>query len=274
MKKILLLTGVLLALTASLASAAPGLDAGWSVAGVSNSGCPVHSASLTDRSDPCNDNFAGPYAYALAVHAPAGISKWVGEELILDVQTDAAILPDWWHLEKANAGAGIPAGCRDGSYSFSTVRGVGNTSTCKDYWGVNPQSGGTVWLPGNGGPNRTRMFGAFARATSEAIAITPDVEYYVGSGSFDTNHAVADPGPPPVAFCDGCLRPACIVFQYLKVAQPAGTPGGDALITTQNVRRYMTWQGGAVGPGPGGNDCPAATPTRKATWGQVKSLYR
>jgi hypothetical protein len=269
MKKFLLLTGELLSLTASLASAAPGLDAGWTVAGVSASGCPVSPASLTDMSDACNDNFAGPYTYALAVKAPAGITKWVGEEFFLDVQTPAAVLPDWWHLEAADPGVGIPAGCRDGSYSFSTVRVIGTTATCRNYWGSSPQPGSTAWLPGTGGANRSRMFGAFARAASTAIAITADVEYYVGQGVFDMNHAVADPGPPAVSRCDGCLVPACIVFTYLKLAQPSGTPGGDVLIT-KNVRQYMTWQGGAV-PGSG---CPAATPTHKATWGQVKSLYR
>jgi hypothetical protein len=268
MKKILLLTGVLLALTASLASAVPGLDAGWFTPGNNASYCPVNPASVVNRSDNCDANDNGPYGFALALNAPAGISKWVGEELILDVQTAAAILPDWWHLEKASVGPpATPAGCRDGSAGFSTLRGTGSTTTCKDYWGATAQSGGIVWLPGNGGANRIRMFGAFARATSEAIAITADVEYYVGTGAFDTNHAVADVGVQP---CAGCLLPACLVFQYIKVAQPAQTPGGDALLTDENVRRYMTWQGGAVG----GNGCPAETPTRRATWGQVKSLYR
>jgi hypothetical protein len=68
--------------------------------------------------------------------------------------------------------------------------------------------------------------------------------------------------------CAGCQLGACIVFQYIKVAQPAGTPGGDALLTDQHNTRYMTWQGGV------GTNCPQATPTRKASWGQVKSLYR
>lgn len=270
MKKILLLTGVLLALTASLASAAPGLDIGWSSIALPASGCPAAPSSMTDATDLCSDNFAASHTFAMAFKAPAGISKWVGEEFIVDVQSSAPVLPDWWHLEAANAGAGVPAGCRDGSFGFTTTRGGATTAICKDYWGASPQSGGTVWLPGNGGPNRTRLFGAFARATSTAIAITADVEYWVGTGALDDNHAVADPTPPPTALCDGCLLPACIVFQYLKVAQPAGTPGGDALITTGNFRRYMTWQGGNV---PNGG-CPAATPTHKATWGQVKSLYR
>jgi hypothetical protein len=267
MKKILLLTSVVLALTSSLASAAPGLDAGW-IASTALSGCPVHPSSLSNMEADCSNNFSGPYTFALAIKAPAGISKWVGEEFALDLQTELYTLPDWWHLEAANSGAGVPAGCRDGSYSFSTVRGIGSTSTCKDYWGSSPQPGGTVWLPGTAFPWRTRMLGAFARPTSEAAAITADVEYYVGTGSFDTNHAVADPGNN-VALCDGCQVPACIMFQYIKLAQPAGTPGGDVFVNTQNVRSYMIWRGGYVGAGA----CPW-TPTRKATWGQVKSLYR
>jgi hypothetical protein len=267
MKKIILLAGVFLALTAVAAYAAPGLDAGWT-GSTSASGCPINPANVADATDPCdaNDNFHG---YALAMKAPAGITKWVGEEFILDVQTALPILPDWWHLEDANASLGIPAGCRAGSFTFQTSRGTFSTTTCKDYWGGTPQSGGFVWLPGTGGPARTRVFGAFARATSEATVITADTEYYIGTGFLDTNHAVADPlnGVTP---CQGCQIPACIVFQYLKVAQPALTPGGDALITTGNIRQFMTWQGGGVG----GNGCPAATPSRKATWGQVKSLYR
>ena len=264
MKKILLLTGVLLALTVSLASAVvPGLDMGWTTN--ATNGCPANLTSIPDVSDGCADAFAS-YSYAMSFAAPTGISKWVGEEFIIDVQSSAPVLPDWWHLEAANAGLGIPAGCRDGSWGFTTQKGLGNTATCKDYWGASPQSGGTVWLPGTGGPARTRLFGAFARATSTAIAITGGVNYYVGSGAMDTNHAPLD--PTTTQPCQGCELGACLVFQYIKVAQPAGTPGGDALITAQHNRQYMTWQGGV------GTQCPQATPTRKATWGQVKSLYR
>jgi len=260
MKKILLLTGVLLALTASYASALPGLDMAWN-------GCPLVLSNPTDMTDPCDDSFALNKNFYLAMKAPAGITRWVGEELIIDVQTDAAVLPDWWHLEAANVLLGIPAGCRDGEYSFATTNTGATTATCKNYWGNSPQSGGAVWLPGNGGPSRTRMFGAFARSTSSAIAITADVEYYVGQGFFTMNRADLDPTTQP---CNGCLLGACLVFQYLKVAQPAGTPGGDVLIENANVRRHMTWQGGLHGP----SLCPAATSTRQATWGQVKSLYR
>ena len=265
MKMLFLFTAVFLLLTASIASAAsPGLDMGWT--NNATNGCPASGTSIQDMTDLCNDNFAGPYTFALSFNAPANITKFVGEELIIDVTTEVSPLPDWWHLEAANAGQGIPAGCRDGSWAFSTVRGLGNTALCKDYWGTSPQSGGFVWLPGDHGrPQLARFFGAYARATSSAIAITQGVNYYVGSGNMDVNHAVADVG---VALCNGCTLGACIVFQYMKVAQPAGTPGGDALVTDFHNRQFMTWQGGV------NTNCPTSTPTRRASWGQVKSLYR
>ena len=90
MKKILLLTGVLLALTASLASAG-NLDMSWN-------GCPLTLTNPSDVSDPCDNNF-GNYVFVLSVKAPAALTKWVGEELNLDVATAGPVLPDWWHLE-------------------------------------------------------------------------------------------------------------------------------------------------------------------------------
>jgi len=277
MKKILLLTGVLLALTASLASAAPGLDIAW--AGLTAASyCPTNTGSLTDMADPCNDNF-GIHPFAMSFNAPAGLSKLVSETFLVDVQSADPVLPAWWHLEDRNDGLGIPAGCRGldaaisapSSFSFNTSRASGTTATCRDYWG-GAQSGGTSWNPGVGGPNRTRLFGVFSRGSASAGALTAGTEYWAGTGSFDTNHSVADGTTvPPTALCDGCQMPACIVWNYLILQQPVGTPNGDIQITSPGTKgQFMTWQGGAVG----GSGCPQATPTRQATWGQVKSLYR
>jgi len=276
MKKILLLTGALLALTASLALAAPGLDIKWSGA-TGASYCPLGAGNATDAADPCDAN-DGAHNFSMAFKAPAGLTKVVSETFLVDVQTSAPVLPQWWHLEDRNDGLGIPAGCRGqdagiaapSSFSFNTSRSIGTTTLCKDYW-AGAQSGTTVWNPGVGGPNRTRLYGVFARGSASAGALTADQEYYAGTGSFDTNHAIPDATTqPPTQLCDGCLLPACIVWNYLILQQPAGTPGGDATITTGNLFQFMTWQGGQVG----GSGCPAATPTKKATWGQVKSLYR
>jgi len=278
MKKILLLTGVLLALTASLASAAPGLDMAWfgttgTVAQIHASKCPVGVGALHDLLDPCNDPF-GSNAFSMAFKAPAGISKLVAETFLVDVQTSEAVLPQWWHLEDRNDGLGVVRGCRGGepgfttSFSYGTTPGGGTTATCKNYWCPSSASGTTTWNPGVGGPNRTRLYGVFAIGSAAAGAVVADVEYWVGTGAFDDNHV--DPADPLTQFCDGCQRPACIVFNNLFLQQPAGTPGGDVTINTGNLWQYMTWQGGVVSA----QGCPAATPTKKATWGQVKSLYR
>src|SRR6266487_3105200 len=125
MKKILLLTGVLLALTVSLASAA-GLDMAWN-------GCPLTLSNPSDIADPC-DSDGNLYFFYLAVNAPAGITQLVSETFIVDVQTTAPVLPDWWHLEAG--------GCRDGSFSFSTTRNFQSTVLCHDYWGTTAQPGG------------------------------------------------------------------------------------------------------------------------------------
>jgi len=259
MKKILLLTGVLLALTYSLASAAVGLDMAWS-------GCPVTLSNPTDITDPCTDD-GGLYLFAMSFNPPAGITKLSAETFLVDVQTSEAVLPDWWHVEDANATLGTPAGCRFGSFGFATTNTGMTTATCKNYWGTSPQAGTTIWFPGVNGPNRTRLYGAFARGSASAAAVNAGTEYFAGTGFFDTNHAT-----PANGICQGCQFGACIVWNYLLLQQPVGTPGGDFTVESVNVRRHLTWQG-AVGVSPGVG-CPAATPVRNATWGQVKSLYR
>jgi len=66
--------------------------------------------------------------------------------------------------------------------------------------------------------------------------------------------------------CSGCLVPACIVLNSVKLAQPAGQ--GDAVIANPAASQHVTWQGG------GTIECPGATPTQSNTWGQIKTLYR
>jgi hypothetical protein len=248
MKKILLLTGVLLALTASFASAAPGLDMAWG-------GCPLTPSNPSDITVDCGDDGALNFFY-LAFKAPAGITQLVAETFILDVQTTDPVLPDWWHLEAG--------GCRDGSFAFSSTRNFVSTTLCKDYWGTTAQAGNTTWYPGVTNAARSRLIGFFARGTASAGLLTPDVEYFVGSGFIDSNHAT-----PVNGLCNGCILASSMTFNYLLLQQPAaGTTSpnaGDFVIEAANQRRTISTQGGIPGD---------PTPTRRATWGQVKSLYR
>ena len=268
MKKTLLLTGVLLALSASLAAAA-GLNLGWTLS------CPT-TTNVVDQSFPCDDNGLLFTAIGTAV-APAGLSKVTAEELVFDLQEGSAQLSPWWHLEDEIASPPTPAGCRGtssagnvGSLSLTAAFAGATTTTCKNYWGASA-SGGQNYVPGYGGPNKARLQGVFARTFSGAGPLTAGVQYYVANIGLDTQHTVPDPTDPTVYVCPGCQDGVCLVFNSCKFDQPPGTANGDITVDTQAQRQFVTWQG-AVGIGP--SLCPAATPTHKATWGKVKSLYR
>jgi len=265
MKKTLLLSGLLLALTASVAAAA-GLNLGWNLA------CPTTAASAADQVDPC-DNNANFYTLIGSAKAPAGLLKVTAEELVLDLQEAAPQLSPWWHLEDQSATT--PGGCRGtnppsnptGSLSLTAAFSGASVLVCKNYWGTSA-SGGQNYVPGFGGPNRARLQGVFARTASTAGPLTANIQYYVLNAGLDTQHAVPDPTDPTVYVCPGCQDGVCIVFNSCKFDQPPGTSGGDIEVNTQDVRQFVTWQGGV------GTQCPSGTPTHRATWGKVKSLYR
>ena len=68
--------------------------------------------------------------------------------------------------------------------------------------------------------------------------------------------------------CSGCDTPVCIVFNSLKLMQPAGV--GDIYVSAGDMaydELYATWRGGPF-------DCPFVVPAHRGTWGQLKSLYR
>jgi hypothetical protein len=265
MKKTLLLTGVLLALSASLAAAA-GLNLGWNLA------CPTTTAAAVDMAFPCDDNTLSFTIIGSAV-APAGLSKVTAEELVFDLQEAGGVLSPWWHLEDVSSAA--PAGCRGsdpitnpaGSLSLTAAFAGASTAVCKNYWQTSA-SGGQNYVPGYGGPDRARLQGVFARTATSAGALTLNVQYYVANIGLDTQHTIPDPTDPNVYVCPGCHDGVCIVFNSCKFDQPPGTPNGDVTVDTNGTRQFVTWQGGQ------GTICPQQTPTHRATWGKVKSLYR
>ncbi len=264
MKRLLLGTILLAALLVSPAIGAPGLNLGWNLA------CPTTAASAADLTFPCNDNTLF-FTMIASVRAPAGISKLSAEEVTIDLQESVTPLSSWWHYEDGTAST--PAGCRGtsasnvGSLAVSTLFGSASTSVCKNYWGF---SGSSAWdyHPDVVAPGRARLRAVSARSPGTEGPLTADDQYYVANISIDSQHSTADPTDPSIPVCTGCQDGVCIVFSQCKLDQPPGTPNGDVTIIAQDFRQYVTWQGGA------GTNCPQATPTRRSTWGHVKSLYR
>lgn len=242
MKKLLVLTSALLALSASMALA-QGLNLG-------HANCGTTAASL-DRTSQCNDN---AQTFNLVAHfkSPTAIPDFSGLNAAVDVAVAGASLPPWWQV-----GTG---GCREGGLK---PIGIGPISGCQALW-LSGNTGGYVIEPHpSGAPNKFRLRAQWAHpGTANLLA---DTRYVGLLLALDTHYTFDEGLGDPV--CAGCQVAACLVLNNLTLF---GQGGLIVPVNTQDVRQFATWQGGAVG----GSGCPGETPARKGTWGGVKALYR
>jgi hypothetical protein len=243
MKKTLLLAGALLALTASV-SFAGGVNLSWDDCGVSGS---------ASKSNACTNNGAKGSMYTSVV-PPVDIPRANGSTSTVDLQTTAAALSPWWEMR---AGSGCRPGAMSGSMDFTS-----GPFNCADPWS-GPAGAGTDYVLGFGGPNRARV--KVAGAIPGIVNLTADTEWY------QTKMTILGTKTAGATGCAGCLDGACFVLNDIFITQPAGSAGGNYHVDNVLNSQHVTWQasGGTV---PGG--CPGATPTKNATWGSVKSLYR
>ena len=251
MNKLLVLTSALVVLGASAASAQVNLA--WR-------NCIAQVASVANENYACDGSRNGvPFRGVLSFISPPNMDHFVGADCLLDVQTADPTLPDFWQL-----GLGE---CRDGNFSYpASLTGIGNTGSCRNPFAGGQTGGGFQYDVVPGGV-RARVQLAFAR--SDEFPLVAGAQYIAGMFTLDSFKDV-DTGDGE---CAGCLVPACIVLNQVNALQTAGQvpPSQDQnILTAAATRQHITWQGGAV---PGGG-CPGSTPSKNATWGKVKSLYR
>jgi len=239
MKKTLLLAGALLALTVSVASAAGGINLSWNDCG---------AAGVMTKTFACNSNNGVNNMVASAI-APAVMGQLNGQSSVFDLQTNQVALSPWWQF----------GGCRTaGSLSANFNTGAAGTS-CSDPWQAAP-SGGLTYAAGFGGPNKARIRTLCAISGNTPIDNVQEYSFLlitIGNGR-----------STGLGACAGCTDGACIVFNSILLTQPLGQ--GDYTISAPIERQHVQWQSG----GGLGGLCPGATPTKSATWGSVKSLYR
>jgi hypothetical protein len=265
MKKALLLTGALLALTVSIASAA-GLSLAWvNPADLGLNTCPSSLQSLMDFNNACTSN-SGSQTMIGSIVSP-GLLNVVGEQIIIDMQESpgGVALSSWWDFSDL-ACRGL-SGVQTSSLSLNVAFDPNNDEgLCLNLWQLSG-SGATSYggnmdthlLPA---PGRAHITGAFSVVNGGAWPA--GTEWYSFRLSVNRAHTVA-----PQTICAGCQNPACFTFQYGELNQPAGTPGGTARLENPAGKgQSVSYRGG------GALNCASATPTRRATWGQVKSLYR
>jgi len=243
MKKTLLITGVLLALTATVASAA-GINLYWT-------DCSV--AGATTRTFACGVN-TGTNTLTVSFDPPAGLTTLNGLDMLIDLQSATDPLPQWWMFK--NAGT-----CRLASLGANTVFSL---ASCFEPWAGAGNGAVSAYIAPSSATNRARLAGTVSVGGTLAGPVSPGTEYYALNITINNQKTVG------TGSCTGCLDPVCLVLNDMLLSQPAGTPGGSPRITNPLTSNFVTWQSYPEGAG----GCPGVTPAVNRTWGQVKSIYR
>lgn len=243
MKKLLLLTAALVAFGASAALAGtPGINLSWA-------NCVTSTATSAAKTYACDGalgtviSFQGTFRSAQAIPDFAGVSS------VVDVGFGAAV-PDYWKTLSGECNAGA-----------MTIGNPSATAPCFTTNIFDPNFSGGGFALDYIGSNRFRLRIDWATGAPTPPAIVAGNLYPAFKITFDPDAGVN-------AGCTGCDQPACLVLN--SVEEFGFVQSEDYIITAQDVRQYVTWQGGAIG----GTGCPAATPTQSKTWGSVKALYR
>ena len=252
------IAAAMLALFAALflsipASAAPGIALAWDH-------CLSEGTGVQNKVFACDTNVGGQTMVG-TFQLAAAMDGVKGTEIVVQVASASPVLPAWWHF--SNVGT-----CRQTALSVNGVHDLEDL-TCPDWSGggmglafvgyCGPSVGGNC--QSGAGANGARILIVTAVHPSLAASLESGQEYFAFNLLLRNLQTVG------TGACAGCETPVCIVFNSIKVEinsfdfqflSTASSPGGN----------FVTWQGG------GGSNCPAATPTRGATWGSVKSLYR
>jgi hypothetical protein len=255
MKKIVL-TGMMLCLTASMALAA-GFNFTWNT----SAACPATPiANQTwDCTQAIPDVNSGSFFMVVTVQPHVALPAFNALDMIIDGQSVGPV-PAWW--QTYNAGS-----CRATDFAITpvTTNAVAptmcTTATAGKLWTTTPYGGQASWVVTG---NRFRTLIGYATAGSRAANLSITAQYNVLSILMDSNNTLLDPDNASVT-CAGCDEGVTLVLNQIGLN---GANGDLDVITTPISQQCITWQGGS-----GIGSC-SATSTRNATWGQVKSLYR
>jgi hypothetical protein len=244
MKKTLLICGALLALTASMAFAQYG-------GGVNLSWTDCNAFGEMDRTFACNTNTTNPPHNMIGSFIPPsrGCTKLTGNEMILHVLGSSPTLVPWWQFK--NTGT-----CRQTALS---VLFSGFPYNCENYWAGQASGSIAAYVFPWTSPADARIKLVAAVGASVAGPVYGGVEYYSFLLQMSNAKTVGTPS------CAGCQDPVCIVLDSINLTQPVGV--GNYFMYMPAPRSHITWQGGP-------SNCPGGTPTKAATWGSLKSLYR
>jgi hypothetical protein len=238
-------------LVASVASAA-GFNVSWN-------NCAGEGTGANNKAFACGSNI-GTNVLVISFVLGADLAQVNGNEIVLDVLTQAPTLPDWWAFKDDGS-------CRQFSLGFNSTANAGDV-VCVD-WGAGQSAGGIGSYNQELVPidpalieQHRRLKVAVAVPLAAVADLVANTEYFSCNLTIDNEKTVGS------GACAGCTEPMCIVLNVLRVTSHIGIGENDVVLGTgaSPGSNIVTWQG----PGP---NCQAV-PTRNATWGAVKALYR
>ena len=241
MKKMLLFAALLIALSASVASAA-GVNVSWGNVCWKDGGV----SSLTWA---CNNNSFTGVRMTCSFQVPQDKTNFVGIGIYMEAITNApsTLVPDWWKL-----GAGE---CRPASLTMSMDASVLG-GACAD----------PVASLGGGG------VGSYSEAADRASlnaawAVADMVPLLAADENFACQFRINAAKTVGTGLCAGCATPLTWALNRIEVGYQ-GEAAQDVLdFVIPGGNQCLRWQNGAA-------PCSAPIPARNTTWGQVKSLYR
>jgi len=242
MKKTLLISGLILALTASVASAG-GINLNWN--NCESGSTPLPTKALTFA---CNVNTGASFTL-MGSFDPNGGQLVTAFDYLVDIESAGATLPPWWQFK--NAGS-----CRAASMSMNTNFGATGPFDCVDPWS------GSIGLQDFSyavTANTVRIYGFGSLPATTPVQVDAGTEYY--GFALLINRAKTT----GLGSCAGCLDQVALVLNEMILYDETGAKTimtGPAAVQSN----CAAWQGFA-------NPC-AATPTTKSTWGKIKSIYR
>lgn len=235
MKRVLLLTGAVLALSASVALAG-GVSLGWGTVCLSDAGSSYYHY-------PCNSN-NGYWSMVSSFMLDTEMTDMVGFQLTMVATPGRGTLPDWWKL-------GVAPDCRAGLVTYTSDFSTVPQISCLD-WSAG-QASNTLQYTWDS--NHAYVTASTSLPAGTKSDLVPGTEYYAGKVTIINGKTV---GAGSCAGCDNCL------FWEVSRITVVGLDGRrDELTTSLPVGNEVVWQ-----------DQACYTPARSSTWGQIKGLYR
>ncbi|MBI5170946.1 MAG: hypothetical protein HZA61_15760 [Candidatus Eisenbacteria bacterium] len=212
--------------------------------------CP-EGGGLAQRTSGCGNPLAVEHLVtSLQLSAP--VDSVVAIEMVVDLVSSSATLPDWWQF-----GSG---GCNSGALSASAdFSALGACSDPFSGTGVAVVQTWFVTQP-RGGANMARMIVTTSVLASQQTTIGAGAPYY--GADIRMTHARSS----GASACAGCATAVCLVFNSAQlIRHPAAVPA-EVTVLPSGASNTAAWQGNF-------SNC-SLVPARNTTWGAIKSLYR